>query len=282
MDRIIIILILVTPVIVTTTLKVVAHFRLPCSLTPPLVFAGFVSYVVLVPCLICLYFLQCLVSTSFTMPALKAFYVLLPYAPSATVRGKLPVLTIDTSLNAFTRSLTLVLLAPPTPSNSSFHNDILPFAAAGHVPPSLASFQSRLRACRVQSFEAGGEGDCFFKSFAHQFFGCPQKHLEVRQWCAKHILDHCDEWADFEFGDVHRARKFSSFISSPGVPAETIAVTAVAQHYQTIIYLIESNSRLSNIITTIYPHHPLRPHGTHYPAVLLGILMNNITYLRYR
>ena len=56
---------------------------------------------------------------------------------------------------------------------------------------------TRLSDKGLQAVEVGGSGDCFFRSFSHQYYGTAQTHLEVCQAGIAHLQKHPELFIEF-------------------------------------------------------------------------------------
>ena len=88
-------------------------------------------------------------------------------------------------------------------------------------------------------YEVGGSRDCCFKSVSHQLYGTPELHLQIRIAGIRHLNDHREFYIDSISNNCWE--NYIQQMSTPGTWCDNIIIQAVANAYNCVIHITESD-----------------------------------------
>ena len=112
-------------------------------------------------------------------------------------------------------------------------------------------FQYRLLRIRLRPLDAGGGGDCFFKSISHQFYRDPSHHLQIREADVQYLMENPERFIA-SYVEVSWLRYLSS-ISKQGTWTDHIIIQAVADLMKLKIHIKELDNNFIDM--TLVEHH---------------------------
>ena len=77
--------------------------------------------------------------------------------------------------------------------------------------------------------DVGGSGDCFFKSFSHQFYGTPDLHFQIRLPGIAHLNNHPELYAESIVDDTWE--NYVKQMSNAGTWCDNVIIQAVANSH---------------------------------------------------
>ena len=90
-------------------------------------------------------------------------------------------------------------------------------------------------------YDAGGNGDCFFKSVSHQLYKTADLHFEIRKAGIQHLNNH-----PVYFTESISDNNWQSYIqqmSTSGTWCDNIIIQAVSNAFNCVIHITESDTR---------------------------------------
>ena len=111
---------------------------------------------------------------------------------------------------------------------------------------------TRLSDKGLQAVEVGGSGDCFFRSFSHQYYGTAEKHMEIRQAGVAYLQRHPELFIEIAAVNFDSWQTYLQRMATPGTWCDNLIIQAVANQFNCVIHIIESGLSCRNG-TTIMP-----------------------------
>lgn len=99
---------------------------------------------------------------------------------------------------------------------------------------------TRLSDKGLQSVEVGGSGDCFFRSFSHQYYGTAQRHLEIRQAGISYLQRYPELFIEIAVVNFDSWLTYLKRMATPGTWCDNLIIQAVANQFNCVIHIIES------------------------------------------
>ena len=111
---------------------------------------------------------------------------------------------------------------------------------------------TRLSDKGLQAVEVGGSGDCFFRSFSHQYYGTAENHMEIRQAGVAYLQRHPELFIEIAAVNFDSWQTYLQRMATPGTWCDNLIIQAVANQFNCVIHIIESGLSCRNG-TTIMP-----------------------------
>jgi len=99
---------------------------------------------------------------------------------------------------------------------------------------------TRLSEKGLQAVEVGGSGDCFFRSFSHQYYGTAEKHVEIRQAEITFLQRHPELFIEIAVANFDSWQTYLERMADPGTWCDNLIIQAVANQFNCVIHIIES------------------------------------------
>ena len=115
-------------------------------------------------------------------------------------------------------------------------------------PASL--LETRLSHVGRTAVDVGGGGDCFFRAVSHQLYGNPNNHFYVRSVGVQYLVHNPEQF--IESNIEHSWQDYLQRMSNQGTWAEAIIIQAVANCWNLLIHITESNPAFSPV-TVVEP-----------------------------
>lgn len=87
--------------------------------------------------------------------------------------------------------------------------------------------------------EMDGDGNCLFRSVAHQIYLDEDRHYELRLQCVQHLEKYADRFSSFYAGNF---REYLENMKNPGVWGDDIEIKALEEMTDRPIYIYSSHS----------------------------------------
>ena len=111
---------------------------------------------------------------------------------------------------------------------------------------------TRLYRHGLRPLDVGGGGDCFFRAVAHQLYGDPKFHLNIRALAVQYLSDHPERF--IESNSENSWLEYLANISQQGTWCDNLIIQALADKLNIRIHITESNPLFAEI-SVIEPVH---------------------------
>ena len=98
---------------------------------------------------------------------------------------------------------------------------------------------TRLRRHGLRPLDVGGGGDCFFRAVAHQLYGDPKFHLNVRALAVQYLREHPERF--IESNSENSWLEYLTNMSQQGTWCDNLIIQALADKLTIRIHITESN-----------------------------------------
>ena len=98
----------------------------------------------------------------------------------------------------------------------------------------------RLAHISLKPYDVGGNGDCLFKSVSHQLYGTPELHFQIRMAGIRHLNNNPQLYIESISNNCWE--NYIQQMSTPGAWCDNIIIQAVANAYNCVIHITESDS----------------------------------------
>ena len=103
--------------------------------------------------------------------------------------------------------------------------------------------EQRLRHFQLRPFDAGGDGDCFFRAVSHQLYGDPEHHLRVRAAGIAYMRDNPERF--IESNTEISWLEYLNNMSMQGTWGDAIIIQAVADQLKIKIVIAETHEHFT-------------------------------------
>lgn len=112
---------------------------------------------------------------------------------------------------------------------------------------------TRLSDKGLQAVEVGSSGDCFFRSFSHQYYGTAEKHIEIRQAGIAYLQKHPELFIEIAVANCDSWQTYLQRMATPGTWCDNLIIQAVANQFNCVIHMIESRLSCPGGTTIMLP-----------------------------
>jgi hypothetical protein len=102
--------------------------------------------------------------------------------------------------------------------------------------------------------EMDGDGNCLFRSIAHQIYLDEDRHLELRLKCVQHLEKHAERFSSFYPGDF---REYLRRMKRPGVWGDDLEIKALEEMTDRLIHIYSSHSEVIEPLITNFDENEI-------------------------
>lgn len=99
----------------------------------------------------------------------------------------------------------------------------------------------------MKILDVGGDGNCLFRSIAHQAYGDEEQHRMVRIRCMQYILTEKDYFSSFIEGGAAKVEEYVQQKEKNGIWGDNIEIQAMSEIYDRSIEIYAYDSKPMNI-----------------------------------